>query len=101
MGDLLNITPPKELTEDERDTVFQHLFRRLAHHRNTFEIYALAECGYAEDSGQGTQKDVVKELDHWSQELLKNAWTACQAPGGGEVRPLCSMMNSILTDMSC
>lgn len=85
MGDLLNITPPKELTDEQRDTVFQHLFRRLAHHRNTFEIYALAESGYAELNGSDKQKAVVKDLDHWSQGLLKNAWTACQAPEGGNV----------------
>ena len=84
MGDLLNITPPKELTEQERDAVFQHLFRRLAHHRNTFEIYALAESGYAELNGTNTPKGVVKHLDRWSQDLLNNAWTACQEPGGGE-----------------
>lgn len=83
MGDLLNIAPPKELTEEDRATVFQHISRRLAHHRNTFEIYALAESGYSEINNVGTQTAVVKVLDNWSQELLKNVWTACQEPGGG------------------
>jgi hypothetical protein len=84
MGDLLKISPPKELSDDERNTVFQHFFRRLAQHRNSFEIYALAEAGYAEVDTSGTQKAVSKELDHWAQELLNNAWAACQEPGGGE-----------------
>jgi hypothetical protein len=80
------ITPPTDLSEAERFAVFEHFFRRLAAHRNQFEIYALAEAGYIqEEGGTGSQKAVLKELDLWGQQLLKSAWAACQEPGGGSL----------------
>jgi hypothetical protein len=83
-ADLNTVVPPAELSDLERLTIFQHFFRRLAAHRNQFELYALAETGYIQQEGRtGPQKAVLKELDHWAQQLLKDAFVACHEPGGG------------------
>jgi hypothetical protein len=77
------IVPPTDLSEVDRYTVFQHFFRRLAAHRNQFELYALAETGYVQqEGGTGPQKAVEQELDHWAQQLLNDAWAAFHEPGG-------------------
>jgi hypothetical protein len=84
--DLNTITPPTDLTEADRLSLFEHFFRRLTVHRNQFQLYALAEAGYIqEDGGTSHEKEILKELDHWGQELLQNAWTSCHEPGGGRV----------------
>lgn len=30
-----------------------------------------------------SQELFTQEVNRWAQELLKNAWVACQEPGGG------------------
>lgn len=76
-----NILPLKELSTQEQDTVFQHLFRRLAAFRNTHEVYARMEYELS-DSGTDAREirrdQVIKSLNHWSQELLEKAWVVCR-----------------------
>ncbi|TFY64872.1 hypothetical protein EVJ58_g2335 [Rhodofomes roseus] len=84
MSDLTKVTPPKELTEAEQHAIFQHVFRRLAAHRNTAELYAVAEYTFSTKSQE--QKDYIRDsflehLDRWGQDLLKHVWYACQEPG--------------------
>jgi hypothetical protein len=95
-ADLVQLTPPKELTERERDTVFQHFFRRLAAHRNTIELYAAAEFNLStlQEVIKSRQRDEFnREINSWAQALLENAWIVCGAPGGGEFSSI-SILNS-------
>lgn len=83
-ANLNTITPPTDLTEADQLSLFEHFFRRLTVHRNQFQLYALAEAGYIqEDGGTSREREILKELDRWGQELLQNAWTSCHEPGGG------------------
>jgi hypothetical protein len=89
------IIPPSELTEAERLAFFEHFFRRLAAHRNQFQIYAIAESGYIlQEGGTPKEKALLSELDHWAQGLLNSAWAACQEPGGGTVPKLDAMSDT-------
>lgn len=87
MSDLTQVTPPKELTETDRLTIFEHVFRRLAAYRNAAKFYAGAEYGLStrpqEEKAQ-TKKQFLDELDSWAQELVQHVWFACQEPGGGK-----------------
>ncbi|CAL1704744.1 unnamed protein product [Somion occarium] len=81
-SDLTKIVPPKELDETARSTIFLYFMRRLASHRNSAELYAYNEYGFSMSADGAKARDAfVIELDHWAQELLKNAWNACQEPG--------------------
>lgn len=88
--DLTKITPPKELTDEERHTIFQHFFRRLASFRNTALLYASAEFSSARDSFPAGQREKIlqsctREVNTWARDLLRDAWAACAEPGGGVV----------------
>lgn len=89
MAALTKLTPPKDLTEKDRDTVFQHFFCRLASHRNSAELYANAEYGlsHLEEAKKLKLRDVfVSEINSWAKTLLEKAWIVCQEPGGAYTR---------------
>ncbi|KAK0503424.1 DUF726-domain-containing protein [Armillaria luteobubalina] len=84
-SDLAQLTPPKQLTQQERNTVFQHIFRRLADYRNTAELYALAEYSLSplpEKAKSDRRNTFNKTLNTWAQQLLEHAWIACGEPDG-------------------
>ena len=86
-GDLTKVAPPTDLQASERRAIFEHVFRRLASHRNKAEIYATNEYVLADgdDEFKNTVMEAhVAELNRWAQELLGHTWAACQEPGGGE-----------------
>lgn len=90
-SDLTKVTPPTELTEAERATMFEHISCRLAAHRNKAEMYAQFESHLAD--GNDSEKLQVRqahdaEINRWAQALLENAWAACQEPGGSECIPV-------------
>ncbi|KAI5121650.1 hypothetical protein M0805_002726 [Coniferiporia weirii] len=79
---LEKLTPPKSLSVEQRATVFEHVYRRLAVHRNNTERWVNAETyssfqGDAED----LSADFVREMNKWANELLRDVWTACEEPG--------------------
>ena len=81
------MTPPTNLKASERRAIFEHVFRRLASHRNTAEIYATNEyvlSNRGDDTKDAIREAHVAELNRWAQELLGHTWAACQEPGGGE-----------------
>lgn len=88
MSDLSQVTPPKELTEADRLVIFEHVFRRLAAHRNTAQFYAGAEYGLSakpQAEKARMKEHFLVELNGWAQELVKHVWIACQEPGGGKL----------------
>ncbi|KAF5358195.1 hypothetical protein D9756_001400 [Leucocoprinus leucothites] len=79
--DIEKITPPRELTAQEKNTVFQHFFRRLAAFRNTYDIYARRECDNSEPSkgaSEETRNEFIRSLNQWAQELTHKAWIVCR-----------------------
>ena len=81
--DLEKLTPPKELSKEERAAVFEHIYRHLARHRNNADRWANAEAFNIQDE---TKKDdfyrgFVELINEWANALLKNAWMACEEPG--------------------
>ncbi|KAF9246296.1 DUF726-domain-containing protein [Melanogaster broomeanus] len=82
--DFAKVTPPRDLTEAERETVFLHFFRRLASHRNLAALYVETEDAILRASGDDTgsfKDDFNAALNQWAQDLLHNAWLVCQEPG--------------------
>ncbi|KIY72049.1 DUF726-domain-containing protein [Cylindrobasidium torrendii FP15055 ss-10] len=80
---ILQITPPKELNQDDRDNVFEHIYRRLAAHRNTALLLADVESTLSShpDSVKQKRRDEVEHaLNNWAQSLLQQAYTACAQP---------------------
>lgn len=87
--DLAKVTPPKDLSDAERETVFLHLFHRLASYRNTAAVYAELEAvvlGSTSDA-ESLKADFIEALNRWGEELVRIVWLACQEPGGGELYP--------------
>ena len=85
-GDFTQTTPPADFPESARWAIFEHIFRRLASHRNKAQLYA--ETEYILSSRPEQEKiDIrdmhVSEINRWAQELLSHTWAACQEPGGG------------------
>lgn len=83
MADLLKLTPPKEMSAQDKINLFQHIFRRLAAYRNKFELYIRAEYAYRGDSESIDEKqlaDFQHHLNDWAQTLAESAWIACQGP---------------------
>ncbi|ESK94526.1 duf726 domain-containing protein [Moniliophthora roreri MCA 2997] len=81
--ELTQLTPPKELTPADKNTIFQHFNRRLAAYRNNAELYADAECHLSplpeEKKGQ-IKDEYTKGLNDWANGLLEQAWIACGEP---------------------
>lgn len=65
--------------KEDKQIVFQHLFRHLAAYCNTTRLYA---------SGGSSEVELSKQIDHWANELLKNAWAACDESNKSEFSPL-------------
>lgn len=101
MADLAKLTPPRDLSETDRQTLFEHLFRRLAAYRHSAELYArVEEYHHSPDAHANneqatvTREEFMREVDSWGQALLENAWFACQEPGGG------TLYNHFTADLS-
>ncbi|GJE95146.1 hypothetical protein PsYK624_113270 [Phanerochaete sordida] len=93
-GDLTKVTPPTDLQAAQLQAIFEHVFRRLASHRNKAEIYATNEyalSGRDRDVMAAVREAHIAELNRWAQELLGHTWTACQEPGGGK----CPMLDAL------
>ncbi|KAH8107071.1 DUF726-domain-containing protein [Cristinia sonorae] len=90
-SDLTKVTPPQELDDGAKLAILQHLSRRLASHRNKMALYAQTEFTLSSNPDKNKSLDaLVGEVDNWAQELLQNAWTACQEVGGK-----CPTINSL------
>ncbi|KAL1706918.1 DUF726-domain-containing protein [Schizophyllum commune] len=77
--DLTNFSSA-ELSEDELDNVFQHVFRRLAAYRNEALMYAELECMLAsgsEDMKTKRKNAFSENIDKWAQTIVDQAWIAC------------------------
>lgn len=85
--ELDKLTPPREITPDERNAAFEYIRRKIASHRHTAARYVQEERRVASDGDDGRSKDTdrqfVKVLDKWANALLQNAWVACGEPGHG------------------
>ncbi|TFK55096.1 DUF726-domain-containing protein, partial [Heliocybe sulcata] len=102
MSDLTKVTPPKELSEEDRAVIFRHVFRRLADHRNTLKLYAIAEYGLSSEPDEYREKTrdaYVHEVNTWAQQLAQHTWTACQEPGGGSCPQLSPMTDTSVGDL--
>jgi hypothetical protein len=77
MDPLADIAPPSELNKSDKAAIFQHFRRHIARYRNTVELYATAEASESSTA-------FLNEIDTWANDLLKNAWTACNESGKGE-----------------
>ncbi|KAL5532646.1 hypothetical protein ACEPAF_4420 [Sanghuangporus sanghuang] len=82
-SDLEKLTPPKELSKQQRKIIFEHIYRRLAVHRNNAERWANYEdfVDPGNDIGQIIRQEFVEEINAWANALLENAWVACEEPG--------------------
>ncbi|KAF9265459.1 DUF726-domain-containing protein [Marasmius fiardii PR-910] len=84
MTSIEQLTPPRELTRHERQTIFQHFYRQLAVNRNRATLHAEAE--YQSSSLPQSKKQQIKnefndEVKKWAQDILEKAWIACGEPG--------------------
>lgn len=104
-SDLAQLTPPKQLAQQERDTVFQHIFRRLAAYRNAAELYSLAEYSLSPlpEKVKSDRRDAFnKGLNTWAQQLLEHAWVACGEPDGGKIDNVtCTLVLLTTSSESC
>ncbi|KZT37981.1 DUF726-domain-containing protein [Sistotremastrum suecicum HHB10207 ss-3] len=100
MSDLAKIVPPKELDQQGRNIIFEHVFRRLATYRNGHTLYAAAEQGEVlemGDTGRDLQSPFEKTIDEWANALLKHVWAACDQEG--ECTPLDPLTDTSLRDL--
>lgn len=81
-SDLIKLTSPP-LSERKRRAFFQHFLLRLTAFRNISELYANTES-LLSSSSEKESRQVRDAYNHevtvWAQELLNNAWVACQEP---------------------
>ncbi|KAJ7109499.1 DUF726-domain-containing protein [Mycena epipterygia] len=90
MADLTQLVPPKDLSESDRDTVFNHFFCRLASFRNTSGLYSNLEHNLSSLKPQlkDSQRDAFdQEIQRWAQKLLEQTWIVCGEPGGEDKCP--------------
>ncbi|KAG9226132.1 hypothetical protein CCMSSC00406_0005043 [Pleurotus cornucopiae] len=84
MSTLSNVTPAKELSKEQLETIFWHLFSRLARYRNLCQLHAMSEY-QTSSAPQNTKEDMKngfdKEIDEWAQMIVDRTWTACKSPG--------------------
>lgn len=79
------ITPDADLTGEQRKTIYEHLRRRLAVHRNEagkWEDQEYSVCGGKSDDADSV---FIREINVWADALAENAWLACGEPGKGEL----------------
>ncbi|KAF8506363.1 DUF726-domain-containing protein [Hysterangium stoloniferum] len=80
MEDITAIAPLKhELTDVECLIVFEYFSRRLVDHRNLAVAYADAEQSCSKN--EQLRIEYVQEVDRWANEMLRQAWAACDEPG--------------------
>ncbi|KAF7294835.1 hypothetical protein MIND_01021400 [Mycena indigotica] len=85
--DLSRLTPPQGLSEHERETIFTHLFRRLASFRNTLFLYSSQDQTLSPEARHAHETSIQQ----WAQGLIEVAFVICGEPGGGhcpELDPL-------------
>lgn len=75
MNTLADIAPPPDLRREDKQIVFEHLFRHLAVYTNTARLYAV---------GESCEIKFSEQIDIWANDLLKNAWAACDESDKGE-----------------
>ncbi|TRM62624.1 DUF726-domain-containing protein [Schizophyllum amplum] len=79
-----------ELSDDELDNVFQHIYRRLAVCRNDSLMYADLECMLApgkEDAKAKRTDEFGHNIDEWAQTVIEKAWIACHPKQSPEQCP--------------
>lgn len=86
VADLTQLAPPSDIAVDDRRTVFEHIYRRLAARRNTFELWAAAETATT-DADDASNEEFIRAVDVWANELLENAWVACAVTEKGPRLP--------------
>lgn len=84
--ELDKLTPPKDITPDERKAAFEYLQRRIAAHRHNAARFAAEERRVEANSdvdvhSKHADERFVDELDKWANALLQNVWVACGEPG--------------------
>ncbi|KLO18362.1 DUF726-domain-containing protein [Schizopora paradoxa] len=83
--ELDKLTPPKDITPEERNAAFEFIRRKIASHRHTAARYVEEERRVAsegdDEHSKGYDEQFVKELNKWANALLQNAWVACGEPG--------------------
>jgi hypothetical protein len=75
------------LTREEQVATFEHIFRRLAQHRNTVELWVNAEHDANESPlshRQSKTEELMKEIDSWANALAQNAWLECNLKESGK-----------------
>ncbi|KAL4251752.1 TMCO4 family protein [Abortiporus biennis] len=97
--DLTKLVPSTKLDEASRLTIFQHFSRKLASHRNTAILYSELEQ-FASSENLESHHAFVVEINKWAEELHRNAWDACQEPGGGSYPGFNSLADTSTRDLS-
>ncbi|KAJ7219395.1 DUF726-domain-containing protein [Mycena pura] len=85
MGDLAQLVPPSNLSQLDRETVFDHFFCRLASYRNTLLLYSNLEHSLSPLNPQlkdSKRDEFDAEIQVWAQKLLEHTWIICGEPGG-------------------
>lgn len=87
MTDLEIIAPPQTLSEQQKELVFLHIFRRLAAYRNTAGLYATLETSLSSNNGDDVelkrQTAFDDALNKWAQSLTEKAWLVCHPDSEG------------------
>ncbi|KAF4578846.1 hypothetical protein EYR40_000995 [Pleurotus pulmonarius] len=83
MTTLASVTPAKELNKQHLETIFWHLFSRLARYRNLCQLHAMSEyqASLPQTTNEARKQEFDKEIDEWAQMMVDRAWTACKNPG--------------------
>ncbi|KAF8587400.1 DUF726-domain-containing protein [Ramaria rubella] len=90
----------QELSDVERSTIFKYFYRRLADHRNLAAVYANSEHKYSKSSQKDKQiNEFTREVYQWTDDLLKQAWVACDCPGGSECPELDPLADTSIADL--
>ena len=85
--DLEKLTPPKDLEQEQRRVIFEHIYRRLAIHRNDVERYVINESfACPKDGRDKIREEFVEQVNKWANDLLENVWMACSEPASGELQ---------------
>ncbi|KAF9052929.1 DUF726-domain-containing protein [Panaeolus papilionaceus] len=103
MTDLEIITPPQTLSEQQKELVFLHLFRRLAAYRNTAGLYATLETSLSSNNGDDVelkrQTAFDDALNKWAQSLTEKAWLVCHPDSEDECPKLDPFTDTATIDL--
>ncbi|KAF7305028.1 hypothetical protein MKEN_01217800 [Mycena kentingensis (nom. inval.)] len=78
--DLTTLFPPKDLTLDQKTTIFTFLFRRLASFRNTSLLYVQQDRRLSGDA----RVKINIQIELWAQDIADLTFLVCGEPGGGK-----------------